>query len=227
MKLRLRWRPLEDGEQIGGDTAPAGFRQARERLLRQTSAAWSGQDREAVGEFLQSRIQEMRARDEGGSMLEVLERALDYRRWHRFDVERWQDGRWRPAYGPASGGERALVITLPLFAATASHYGSAAAEAPRLVMLDEVFAGIDDDARSKCMGLLAQFDLDVLMTSEREWGCYPEVPGLGIAQLIRREGIDAVLVSRWRWDGRRRTRDEAPAAAAVLPEPEDSGASLF
>jgi hypothetical protein len=56
MKLRLRWRPLEDGEQIGGDTAPAGFRQARERLLRQTSAAWSGQDREAVGEFLQSRI---------------------------------------------------------------------------------------------------------------------------------------------------------------------------
>lgn len=39
------------------------------------------------------------------------------------------------------------------------------------------------------------------MTSEREWGCYPEVPGLAIAQLARVEGIDAVLVTSWRWDG--------------------------
>ncbi|MGH6656079.1 MAG: hypothetical protein ACRDVE_12850, partial [Actinocrinis sp.] len=35
---------------------------------------------------------------------------------------------------------------------------------------------------------------------------YPTVPGIGIAQLARREGIDAVLVTPWRWDGRERTR---------------------
>ena len=33
------------------------------------------------------------------------------------------------------------------------------------------------------------------MTSEREWGCYPEVPGLAIAQLSRVDGVAAVLVS--------------------------------
>jgi hypothetical protein len=50
--------------------------------------------------------------------------------------------------------------------------------------------------------------MDVVMTSEREWGCYPQVPGLGICQLARQDGIDAVLVTPWRWDGRERRRTE-------------------
>jgi hypothetical protein len=88
--------------------------------------------------------------------------------------------------------------------------------------LDEAFAGVDDDSRAKCLGLLATFDMDVVMTSEREWGCYPSVPGLAICQLTRRDGIDAVLVTPWRWDGRERTRAERPAAmptAEPLVEP--------
>jgi uncharacterized protein (TIGR02680 family) len=210
MKLRLAWVPVDESE----DGAPVGLAEARRRLLRQSAAAWSSEDRRALGDFLQQRIATVREGDRAGTLLEHLERALDYRRWHRFTVERWQGGRWRPAYGPASGGERALVVTLPLFAAASSHYTSASPLAPRLVMLDEAFAGIDDDARAKCLGLMSQFDLDFMLTSEREWGCYPEVPGLAIAQLVRREGIDAVYVSRWSWDGRRRVREEDP-----LPPP--------
>ena len=53
-----------------------------------------------------------------------------------------------------------------------------------------------------------QVQLVVVMTSEREWGCYPELPGLSICQLVRREGVDAVYVSRWSWDGRVRTQVE-------------------
>jgi uncharacterized protein (TIGR02680 family) len=214
MRLRIRWQPLSEGEAAGGLTAPAGLADVCQRLRRQALDAWSPEDREVVGDFLRRRIEEARASDEGGALQEILERALDYRFWHRFVVDRHQNGQWRPAYGPASGGERALVITLPLFAAAASHYSSAHADAPRLVMLDEVFAGIDDDARAKSMGLLAQFDLDAIMTSEREWGCYPDVPGLAIAQLVRREGVDAVHVTRWQWDGRRRVRDEEPVSQA-------------
>ena len=210
MRLRIQWQPRGEGQEAGGLTAPAGLDVTRNRLLRQSMDAWSADDRRAVGEFIQGRIHEARETDSAGALTDVLERALDYRHWHRFTVERWQNGRWRPAYGPASGGERALVITLPLFAAAASHYESAQPEAPRLIMLDEVFAGVDDDARAKSMGLLAQFDLDAMMTSEREWGCYPEVPGLTIAQLIRREGVDAVYVSRWRWDGSHRIRESDP-----------------
>jgi uncharacterized protein YPO0396 len=136
---------------------------------------------------------------------------LDYRHWHRFRVERWQDGHWRKLSGPASSGERALGLTVPLFAAVASFYSQGAyALAPRLMLLDEAFAGIDDPARAHCMALIREFDLDFVITSEREWACYAELPGVAICQLQRREGIDAVFVSRWTWDGRAKTPEADP-----------------
>ncbi|GGH48317.1 TIGR02680 family protein [Microbacterium album] len=215
MQLRVRWREHPD--------APTGLAAARALLVR-SDATWTPADREAIGEFLSARIREVRDEDPSAGWQEQLEQALDYRRWHVFVVERWQNGQWRSASGPASGGEKVLAVSVPLFAAAAAHYNSASPLAPRLIMLDEAFAGVDDDSRAKSLGLLATFDLDVAMTSEREWGCYPDVPGLAIAQLSRVEGIDAVGVTRWRWDGRRRTRqadvgDEARAGGA----PADSG----
>ncbi len=203
MRLRLLWQPREDG--------PAGLAAARERLLRQTSDAWSAEDRSAVGEFLQARIAEVRSRDATGTWLEHLTEALDYRGWNRFVIQRHQNGQWRSATGPASGGERVLAASVPLFAAASAHYASAGnPHAPRLVTLDEAFAGVDDNARATYLGLLAAFDLDVVMTSEREWGCYPEVPGLAIAQLARTDGVAAVLVTNWEWDGTTRTVRDRP-----------------
>lgn len=199
MQLRVRWRERGD--------APAGLAAAR-RLMLRSDATWTPQDRAAIGDFLQSQIAEIRQADPAGGWQEHLEQALDYRQWHSFVVERWQNGQWRSASGPASGGERALAVSVPLFAAASAHYNSAGAHSPRLILLDEAFAGVDDDSRAKSLGLLATFDLDVVMTSEREWGCYPQVPGLSIAQLSRVEGIDAVGVTRWRWDGRRRHRED-------------------
>lgn len=114
-----------------------------------------------------------RAQDEHATWAELLSRALDYRYWHRFAIERQQDGQWRSATGPASGGERVLTVSVPLFAAASAHYRSAHPHAPRLIMLDEAFAGVDDSARGQFLGLLAAFDLDVAMTSEREWGFTP------------------------------------------------------
>jgi uncharacterized protein (TIGR02680 family) len=193
MRLRLAWQPDPDG--------PEGLAQARGHLLRQTSQLWSAADRRAVGDFLQRQIQRMRAEDPQGTWTEHLRRALDYRGWHRFVIERLQDGNWRSAIGPASGGERVLTVSLPLFAAASAHYRSAHPHAPRLVLLDEAFAGVDDDSRAKCLGLLTQFDLDVAMTSEREWGFYATVPGIATYQLVRHDGVDAVHVSGWEWDG--------------------------
>ena len=196
MKLRLIWQQARH--------APDGLDQVRHKL-RQTIDAWSADDRATVGSFLQQRIATEHASNPAAGWAEALTAALDYRRWHEFVVQRYQDGQWRPASGPASGGERALVASVPLFAAASAHYKSASnVHAPRLIALDEAFAGVDDDSRAKCLGLLATFDMDVVMTSEREWGCYPQVPGLAICQLARRDGIDAVLVTPWRWDGRER-----------------------
>ncbi|MFE5301789.1 TIGR02680 family protein [Streptomyces sp. NPDC056632] len=210
MKLRLVWRASR--------RAPSGLLPARERL-RQSADAWTAEDRTAVGEFLQTQIARQQTEDTSGSWLEHLTVALDYRTWHEFGVERHQHGRWVPATGPASGGERVLAVSVPLFAAASSHYASAASPyAPRLVTLDEAFAGVDDDSRAKCLGLLHAFDLDVVMTSEREWACYPQVPGVAIAQLSRIDEVAAVLVTRWEWDGTRRQRREDPVRSPDVPE---------
>ena len=215
MRLRLRWRAAR--------TAPEGLGRVRDRLLRQTADAWSAEDRAAVGAFLQEQINREHVEDTSGGWVEQLTRALDYRGWHEFTIQRYQDGEWRPATGPASGGERVLAASLPLFAAASSFYTSAGnPHAPRLVALDEAFAGVDDDSRAKCLGLLAAFDLDVVMTSEREWGCYPQVPGLAIAQLTRRDGIDAVLVTPWVWDGHERIRADQPASYLPADELADT-----
>lgn len=209
VKFRLLWQPLPEG----GEGAPVGLEAARKRLLNTSTDLWSAEDRRVVGEMLHQRISAERLKADAveGSLLEQLARALDYRRWHRFRVQRWQDGQWRPLSGPASSGERALGLTVPLFAAVSSFYSQASyAFAPRLVLLDEAFAGIDDAARAHCMGLIHEFDLDFVITSEREWACYAELPGVAICQLQRREGIDAVHVSRWTWDGRARRREDDP-----------------
>jgi uncharacterized protein (TIGR02680 family) len=207
VRYKLDWNVVPDDD----PNAVAGLAEARKRLLRTRAEAWSADDRHQVGEFLRERIESERARDEQASLADNLARALDYRRWHRFRVLRLQDGAWKPLSGPASSGERALGLTVPLFAAASSHYESAHPHAPRLVLMDEAFAGIDDEARANCMALIREFDLDFVMTSEREWGCYPALPGLSICQLIRREGMDAVYVSRWSWDGRERRQEPDPA----------------
>jgi hypothetical protein len=214
MRLRFAWRPRDDG--------PAGLAHARRRLLSH-HAGWSPEQRAELGAFLQAQIDDVREADQAGTWQQHLAAALDYRRWHLFTIERYQDGQWRRltrrSHGTGSGGEKALALTVPQFAAAAAHYRSADPRAPRLIMLDEAFVGIDSDMRAKCLGLLEQFDLDLVMTSEREWGCYPTVPALAIAHMATRPGIDAVGISRWVWNGRQRERDDATLPPARPPAP--------
>jgi hypothetical protein len=204
MQLKFAWEPDPDG--------PPGLEAAR-KCLRRKNALWTREDRAGLAAFLQQRIEAERTAAPDRTWRDQLAAALDYRRWHRFSVLRQQDGQWvrltRRTYGTGSGGEKALALTVPQFAAAAAHYRSASPHAPRLILLDEVFVGIDSDMRAKCVGLLATFDLDFVMTSEREWGCYPTLPGLAICQLTARAGVDAVLVTRWRWNGRELREAEA------------------
>lgn len=212
IKLRFVWSP--------GEGAPPGLANIRKLLLRAVGV-WSPAERRAVADFLQQQIK--RARDENsiGTWLEHLSTAFDYRAWHQFVIERHQDGTWqrltRKSFGTGSGGEKAVALTLPQVAAAAAHYRSASPHAPRLILLDEVFAGIDRKMRSQCMALLRDFELDFVMTSENEWACYATLPGVAICHLTAREGIDAVAVSRWVWTGRERQRAEA-ATPPLHPE---------
>lgn len=211
MKLRFKW--IVDPE------APAGLAEARELLLKMGTMLPPA-DSERLGTLLHNEIKHAR---EDGTWKQRLRQALDYRAWHRIVIERHQDGVWkrltRKTHGTGSGGEKAIALTLPQFAAASAHYTFAEAYAPRLILLDEAFVGVDSDMRGKCMGILNAFDLDFVMTSEREWCCYATLPGVAIYQLAIRKGLDAVGVTRWRWNGRKRERIPHIVSSAKKPPP--------
>jgi uncharacterized protein (TIGR02680 family) len=200
LTMRLRWEPRTE-------EVPEGLPEARELLLAD-SELWSPEERKQLGQFLHGLIKDARAANPLGVWTDHLRQALDYRAWHNFAVERRQNDKWekltKRRYGTGSGGEKALMLTVPQMAAAAAHYRSGASHAPRLILLDEVFVGIDSKVRAKCMGLLEAFDLDFVMTSEREWGAYPTIGGLAIYQLTTRPGIDAIATTRWVWNGQQR-----------------------
>ena len=200
LSMRLKWDSRTE-------EVPEGLEEAR-RLLLADPELWTPEERAQLGQFLHGLIKDARAENPHGLWADHLRQALDYRSWHRFSVERRQNDKWdkltKRRYGTGSGGEKALMLTVPQMAAAAAHYRSAAPHAPRLILLDEVFVGLDSEVRAKCMGLLEAFDLDFVMTSEREWGAYPTIKGLAIYQLTTHPGIDAVGATRWVWNGQQK-----------------------
>jgi len=218
MHLKFGWG-LADTDVV--DTLIRGVRS----LFLRTSATWSGTERDQIGRFLQARIQAERDADDSVSWRDHLTRALDYRGWHQFDILRKTAGdtAWKKltkrTFGTGSGGEKAMTLTVPQFAAAAAHYQSADPHAPRLILLDEVFVGIDAPTRGLLMGLMETFDLDYMMTSEREWGAFPSVSALAIYQLASRPNFNAVAVTRWVWNGREKRRAEPDDGDSSQPIP--------
>lgn len=196
-RIRLRWEVADD--------APAGTAQAVELLLKGAGLLTADQ-REELRAFLQAQLRAAREGDAATSLHERINAAFDYRRWHAFTVmvrdPHASSARplTRQSHATGSGGEKAVMLHLPLFAAMAAHY-RASAHAPRLIVLDEVFAGIDRDTRGQLMGLLVQLDLDALLTSHEEWGFYAELDGLSTYHLVRDPDLAGVLTEWFVWDG--------------------------
>jgi uncharacterized protein (TIGR02680 family) len=201
-QVRLAWGLDDTTEQADARAAVPLFFLSGQLL--------SEANRRALRQFLERRLAQARDAASERSLQERLLEVLDYRRWHRFQVEHREPGRpWtaltRKAHGAGSGGKKAVMLHLPLFAAAAAFYDSAGPAAPRLVALDEAFAGIDRPTRGRLMGLLAEFDLDFLMTSFEEWGFYAELDGLSTYHLSRVPGHRGVHAEWFVWDGKERT----------------------
>jgi hypothetical protein len=139
------------------------------------------------------------------------------------DAEGWSAITKR-RHGALSGGEKAISLHLPLFAAAAAHY-RAAPRAPRPILLDEVFVGVDEGNRGQLLDLLVKLDLDLLLTSDHEWCTYRELDGMAIHQLVTGEDDDAVTTVRFVWDGTRVREDDPGPAPRPLPATEEP--SLF
>lgn len=232
--VRLVWQIHPD--------LPAGTRTARELLLKDPARITEA-DREALHTFFRGRIEEAKSRNTAATWEEQLADVLDYTAWHQFVVklDRANGSGWqlltKKLHGALSGGEKAIALHLPLFAAVAAHY-EAVPESPRLILLDEVFVGVDTVNRGQVFGLLAALDLDLVLTSDHEWCTYRELPGIAVHQLITGgDGDDAVTSARFTWTGTDLLPDEAGEAgeadeaehveeASEAEEPEHAGEAV-
>jgi hypothetical protein len=201
VSVRLTWQV--------DPSLPPGTRAARELLLKDP-AQLSEQNRQALHTFFRERIEDARAANTAASWEQQLGEVFDYTAWHQFvvKVDRARGTGWevltKRLHGALSGGEKAIVLHLPLFAAIAAHY-QAVPDCPRVILLDEVFVGVDAANRGQVFALLAALDLDLVLTSDHEWCTYLELDGIAIHQLATGEddGDDAVTSVRFTWNGTR------------------------
>ncbi|MET7422413.1 TIGR02680 family protein [Dactylosporangium sp. NPDC005555] len=156
---------------------------------------------------------------------ELLAEVLDYRQWRQFAFTLHRPGGTaepltRARHSQLSGGEQSVSLHLPLFAAANALFGSARPDAPRLLGLDEAFAGVDDNGRGELMSLAKQFDLDLFMTGYDLWATHPAVGGAAHYDLSHSavdHTVSAVLLV---WDGAMNIADFDGTLARALGSPE-------
>ena len=134
---------------------------------------------------------------------------LDYRKWYEFTLMYQRAGENKKeltdrVFFTFSGGEKAMAMYVPLFSAVVAKYQGAREDAPRLVALDEAFAGVDETNIRHMFRLMSEFEFNFVINSQSLWGDYDTVPALAIYQLVRSENAKYVTVIRYRWNGIRR-----------------------
>ncbi|WP_330273926.1 TIGR02680 family protein [Lentzea sp. NBC_00516] len=196
--VRLVWEVSPD--------LPTGTKAARDLLLKDP-VRLNEADRESLHRFFRERVEQAKGDESAAGWEQQLGQVFDYTAWHRFVVklDRMNGTGWQPLtkklHGALSGGEKAIALHLPLFAAVAAHY-QAVALAPRVILLDEVFVGVDTVNRGQVFELLSALDLDLVLTSDHEWCTYRELDGIAIHQLITGgDGDEAVTTARFVWNG--------------------------
>ncbi|XVU27072.1 TIGR02680 family protein [Actinoplanes sp. CA-054009] len=171
-----------------------------------------------------ARIKSARAQAPEKPYRELLAEVLDYRQWRVFAFALHRPGGiseplTRARHSQLSGGEQSVSLHLPLFAAANALFGSARPDAPRLLGLDEAFAGVDDNGRGELMSLAKQFDLDLFMTGYDLWATHPAVTGCAHYDLSHSTVEHAVSTVLLVWDGTVNVADFDGTLAAALGSP--------
>jgi uncharacterized protein (TIGR02680 family) len=188
------------------DEASAGAREATRLLVMSPRSA---EEDVALRDGLMAMIRAERERDPVAGYGQHLRIALDYRRWHRFSVRVTNEA--RPGSERVlssrlglSQGEQRVLSYLALFAAAAAHFDTLGKGCPRLLLLDDAFAKVDEPTHGRLLRLLVDLDLDFMITSERMWGCFAEVPSLEIYEALRDPSTPGVALVHFHWDGHER-----------------------
>lgn len=202
--LSLRWRPQAPNRTTGIDP-----RRAVELLSREVDTLTDAEVAELIEHF-RRRVGDVRDRYRRQSLEkpfgEALAESLDYRSWFRFSLHSQLPS--EPVreltdlvFASRSGAEKSLAMFIPILTAVHAHYRSAADDAPKLVGIDEAFAGVDEQNVAEMFRFLVELDFSWIMTSEKLWGVGAALPGCSTYELVK--GAGGVIAPIWFvWDGR-------------------------
>jgi len=205
LSFSLRWssKKAETEEQLDTKELVA--------LLKQDGNLLKDSDLNKLSEHFRSKIAEARRKleDKGQNQTfhSIMREILDYRKWFEFKLYFVKTGGNKKeltnnAFYQFSGGEKAMAMYVPLFSAVYAKYEGAKKECPRIVSLDEAFAGVDERNIRDMFRLLNELDLNYVINSQILWGDYDTVPSLSISELIRPDNADFVTVIRYNWNGK-------------------------
>lgn len=141
---------------------------------------------------------------------EFIAQALDYRKWYEFRfyfkrADKPKKELTDKVFNTFSGGEKAMAMYIPFLTAISSQYEKARKkDAPRLIALDEAFAGVDDKNIESMFKLVNDLDYDYIFNSQALWGTFSTNENLAISELLRGENMNLVLVQNYLWNGNKK-----------------------
>ncbi|MEV8545615.1 TIGR02680 family protein [Streptomyces sp. NPDC051572] len=228
MNTDMRRRTMSSGTTVGVSWLLADHLDDEQRAvcaLLDADAARLGPDGLArVRTHFAAQIKTARARHRDQPYRELLAEVLDYRRWRHFAFQlvrpdKTEERLTRARHSRLSGGEQSVSLHLPLFAAAHAMLNSAHPHAPRLLALDEAFAGVDDTGRGELMSLAAQFDLDLFMTGYDLWAAHAAVSAAAHYDLAHTAVDHTVSALLLVWDGDRLLADDTGDLTDALGSP--------
>ncbi|MFI6356781.1 TIGR02680 family protein [Streptomyces sp. NPDC050743] len=228
MNTDMRRRTMSSGTTVGVSWLLADHLDDEQRgvcaLLDADAARLGPEGLARVRTHFAAQIKTARARHRDQPYRELLAEVLDYRSWRHFAFQlvrpdKSEERLTRARHSRLSGGEQSVSLHLPLFAAAHAMLNSADPHAPRLLALDEAFAGVDDTGRGELMSLAAQFDLDLFMTGYDLWAAHASVPAAAHYDLAHTAVDHTVSALLLVWDGDRLLADDTGDLTAALGSP--------
>jgi TIGR02680 family protein len=212
LTFSLDWKPIYAQGEKELDTRDL------EKILRRDRELLTTEDIEKVSVHFRTRIHTAKQlAEENEEMInyaDLVREALDYRKWFEFRMFYYRNGENKKeltngAFNRFSGGEKAMAMYVPLFAAVNAQYKKTEKkDHPRMIALDEAFAGVDDKNINSMFELVQKLEFDYIMNSQILWGCYKTVKNLRIAELLRPANSNVVTAIYYHWNGREKVLDE-------------------
>ncbi|HZM77349.1 MAG TPA: TIGR02680 family protein [Candidatus Limnocylindrales bacterium] len=229
MDIRMRARRMSSGLTVGVGWQLADDLDPDQRdacgLLDRDPARLNATQLSTLRRHFAGRIKAARAMSPELPYRDLLAQVLDYRQWRTFKFTLHRPGGaaeqlTKARHSLLSGGEQSLSLHLPLFAAANALFGSARSTAPRMLGLDEAFAGVDENGRRELMALATEFDLDLFMTGYDLWATHPAVRGAAHYDLSHSASESTVATVLLVWNGSEIAADFDGTLARAFGSPE-------